>query len=119
MEMASAGLFECRLCGLSAPYGYVGRRPPDSRSVVLLEESYVTRDPFAPGKDKFLVVGSRCGLCDKPVCAGPGCSLFYSKRFCLPCTWENIDAFPREIRHDLEKKRAETKPSSKKPDSRT
>lgn len=37
----------------------------------LLEECYVTRDPFSPDKEKFLVLGSNCSLCGSCVCVGP------------------------------------------------
>lgn len=37
----------------------------------LLEESYVMRDPFTPDKDRFLILGSRCGSCGRLVCVGP------------------------------------------------
>ncbi|EGW00764.1 UPF0595 protein C22orf40-like, partial [Cricetulus griseus] len=41
------------------------------------------------------------------------CSLFYSKRVCLPCVQENISAFPQEIQQDVEKRKgASKKPSS-------
>ncbi|KAM6216513.1 cysteine-rich DPF motif domain-containing protein 1 [Rhynchocyon petersi] len=98
------GVFECQLCALSAPYSYVGQRPPDTRSVILLEESYVLKDPFSADRDKFLVLGSRCSVCSRLVCVGSECSLFYSRRFCLPCVREHISAFPREIRQDVEKR---------------
>lgn len=37
------------------------------------------------------------------------CSLFYSKRVCLPCVQENIGAFPQEIQRDVEKRKAASK----------
>lgn len=36
----------------------------------LLEESFVTKDPFSPDKEKFLVLGSTCSLCSMCVCVG-------------------------------------------------
>eukprot|EP00071_Canis_lupus_P046437 XP_022279994.1 cysteine-rich DPF motif domain-containing protein 1 isoform X1 [Canis lupus familiaris] len=65
------GVFKCQLCALTAPYSYVGQKPPDTHSVVLLEESYVMKDPFTPDKDRFLVLGSRCSLCSRLVCVSP------------------------------------------------
>ncbi|XP_057342269.1 cysteine-rich DPF motif domain-containing protein 1 isoform X2 [Manis pentadactyla] len=88
-------------------------------SCSLLEESYVMKDPFTPDKDRFLILGSRCTLCSRLVCVGPECSLFYSKRFCLPCVQEHIDAFPQEIRQDLEKRKVPSKRHSSQPGSRT
>ncbi|XP_043297158.1 cysteine-rich DPF motif domain-containing protein 1 isoform X4 [Cervus canadensis] len=70
-ERNPLGVFKCQLCALTAPYSYKGQQPPDSQSVVLLEESYVLRDPFTPDKGRFLVVGSRCSMCSRLVCVGP------------------------------------------------
>ncbi|KAM9683490.1 cysteine-rich DPF motif domain-containing protein 1 isoform 6-T8 [Dama dama] len=66
-ERNPLGVFKCQLCALTAPYSYKGQQPPDSQSVVLLEESYVLRDPFTPDKGRFLVVGSRCSMCSRLV----------------------------------------------------
>lgn len=41
------GMFKCQLCALTAPYSYVGQKPPDTQAVVLLEESYIMKDPFS------------------------------------------------------------------------
>ncbi|XP_064889534.1 cysteine-rich DPF motif domain-containing protein 1 isoform X3 [Columba livia] len=38
--------------------------------VRLLEECYVMKDPFTPDKDKFLILGSHCSLCNRSVCVG-------------------------------------------------
>ncbi|XP_023558263.1 cysteine-rich DPF motif domain-containing protein 1 isoform X2 [Octodon degus] len=70
-ERHPLGEFECQLCGLTAPYSYVGQKPPNTRSVVLLEESYVMKDPFSPDRDRFLVLGARCSVCSRLVCVGP------------------------------------------------
>ncbi|XP_026963792.1 cysteine-rich DPF motif domain-containing protein 1 isoform X4 [Sagmatias obliquidens] len=133
-ERRPLGVFECQLCALTAPYSYVGQQPPGAQSVAglghsahrhhflsrsLLEESYVMRDPFTPNKDRFLILGSRCSVCGRLVCVGPDCSLFYSKRFCLPCVRENIDAFPQEIQQDLEKRKVPSKRPASQPGSRT
>ncbi|XP_012881206.1 PREDICTED: cysteine-rich DPF motif domain-containing protein 1 [Dipodomys ordii] len=113
-ERPPLGVFECQLCALTAPYSYVGQKPPDTQSVILLEESYIMKDPFTTDKGRFLVLGARCSVCSRLVCAGPECSLFYSKRFCLPCVRKNIGAFPQEIQRDTETRTA----ASKKPSSR-
>ncbi|XP_072452698.1 cysteine-rich DPF motif domain-containing protein 1 isoform X1 [Notamacropus eugenii] len=84
----------------------------------LLEECYVLKDPFTSDKDKFLILGSQCSLCSKLVCVGPECSLFYSKRFCLPCVRENLSAFPQEIQQDVEKRHSLSRAASRKLDSR-
>ncbi|NWS61660.1 CDPF1 protein, partial [Chunga burmeisteri] len=119
-EVQPTGEFTCQLCGLTAPYTYHGQKPPNTRSVVLLEESYVMKDPFTPDKDKFLILGSHCSLCGRAVCVGTECSLFYSKRFCLPCVNENLKAFPLEIQEDMDKRKAQQKSfPCKKMDTRT
>ncbi|XP_052604523.1 cysteine-rich DPF motif domain-containing protein 1 [Peromyscus californicus insignis] len=109
------GMFECQLCALTAPYSYVGQKPPDTQAVVLLEESYIMKDPFSSDKARFLVLGARCSVCGRLVCVGPDCSLFYSKRVCLPCVQENISAFPQEIRQDVEKRKGASKRPSSHP----
>ncbi|XP_029809059.1 cysteine-rich DPF motif domain-containing protein 1 isoform X1 [Suricata suricatta] len=118
-ERPPLGVFKCQLCALTAPYSYVGQKPPDTQSIVLLEESYVMKDPFTPDKGRFLVLGSRCSLCSRLVCVGPECSLFYSKRFCLPCVRENLDAFPREIQQDVERRKGPSKKPVGQPGSGT
>ncbi|XP_023590390.1 cysteine-rich DPF motif domain-containing protein 1 isoform X4 [Trichechus manatus latirostris] len=94
-ERRPQGVFECQLCALSAPYSYVGQKPPNTRSVVLLEESYVLKDPFTADRDKFLVLGSRCSVCSRLVCVGP------------------------EIRQDVDKRKALARTPCGKPSSRT
>ncbi|XP_055252490.1 cysteine-rich DPF motif domain-containing protein 1 isoform X4 [Moschus berezovskii] len=109
-EQNPLGVFKCQLCALTAPYSYKGQQPPDCQSVVLLEECYVLRDPFTPDKGRFLIVGSRCSMCGRLEC-----SLFYSKRFCLPCVQDNVDAFPQEIQQDLEKRKvSSTRPAGQR-----
>lgn len=98
-------LFVCDLCGLNSPFTYYGQKPPNTRAIVLLEECFVTKDPFSPDKEKFLILGSTCSLCNKCVCVGADCSLFYTKRFCLQCVNKHLDQFPDQIRAELAKKR--------------
>lgn len=52
------------------PSAKVGRWHP-SRPRRLLEESFVTKDPFTPDKDRFLILGSKCSVCGRRVCVGP------------------------------------------------
>ncbi|XP_040553614.1 cysteine-rich DPF motif domain-containing protein 1 isoform X1 [Gallus gallus] len=86
----------------------------------ILEDSYVMKDPFTPDKEKFLILGSLCSLCRRTVCVGAECSLFYTKRFCLPCVNENLQAFPLEIQEDMDKRKPQSKClTRKKKDSRT
>ncbi|XP_042523283.1 cysteine-rich DPF motif domain-containing protein 1 isoform X2 [Dipodomys spectabilis] len=97
-------------------WGWPGRARTQLVSIqtALLEESYVMKDPFTTDKGRFLVLGARCSVCSRLVCVGPECSLFYSKRFCLPCVRKNVGAFPQEIQRDTETRTA----ASKKPCSR-
>ncbi|XP_040886199.1 cysteine-rich DPF motif domain-containing protein 1 [Toxotes jaculatrix] len=101
--------FTCQLCGLSIPYTYYGQKPPNTRAIVLLEECFVTKDPFSPEKEKFLVLGSTCSLCSLCVCVGPDCSLFYTKRFCMQCVNKHLDQFPHQIQAELAKKKQSSK----------
>uniref|UniRef100_A0A8C3C2G5 Cysteine-rich DPF motif domain-containing protein 1 n=1 Tax=Cairina moschata TaxID=8855 RepID=A0A8C3C2G5_CAIMO len=119
-EPQPTGEFKCQLCGLTAPYMYYGQKPPNTRSVELLEDCYVMKDPFTPDKEKILILGSLCSLCGLSVCVGAECSLFYSKRFCLPCMNENLQAFPLEIQEDMDKRKPQQKSfPGKKMDTRT
>ncbi|XP_070557576.1 cysteine-rich DPF motif domain-containing protein 1-like [Ptychodera flava] len=97
------GTFTCELCNLHAPYEYFGNSPPFTKSVLLLEDVFVMRDPFTTER-KLLILGSHCSLCNKVICVGQSCSLFYTKRFCLPCAFDNIQEFPTEIQQELVKK---------------
>ncbi|XP_054856297.1 cysteine-rich DPF motif domain-containing protein 1 [Eublepharis macularius] len=117
-EPPCLGTFECELCGLRVPYSYYGCNPPNTYSVTLLENCYVMRDPFTSDKGKFLILGSECSLCSKRVCVGTDCSLFYTKRFCLPCANSHLDEFPPEIKQELLKKTQSKSKSSQKGDSR-
>ncbi|NWW21887.1 CDPF1 protein, partial [Falcunculus frontatus] len=112
-EVQTTGEFKCELCKLPAPYKYYGWMAPNSCSIVLLEEAYIMKYPFTPDKDKFLFIGSRCSLCSRAVCVGTDCSLFCSKRFCLPCVKENLKAFPLEIQEDMDKRKPQQKSCKK------
>ncbi|GAA6217042.1 cysteine-rich DPF motif domain-containing protein 1 isoform X1 [Lates japonicus] len=97
--------FTCQLCGLVSPYSYYGQKPPNTRAIVLLEECFVTKDPFTPDKEKFLVLGSTCSLCSLCVCVTSDCSLFYTKRFCMKCVNKHLDQFPHQVQAELAKKK--------------
>nr|XP_046234662.1 cysteine-rich DPF motif domain-containing protein 1 [Scatophagus argus] len=102
-------IFTCLLCDLSSPFTYFGQKPPNTRAIVLLEECFVTKDPFSPDKEKFLVLGSNCSLCNMRVCVGSDCSLFYTKRFCMQCVNKHLDQFPHQIQAELAKKKQSSK----------
>ncbi|KAJ9589937.1 hypothetical protein L9F63_016921, partial [Diploptera punctata] len=58
------GVFKCSKCGLEEHYMYKGKKPPFAKKIVLLEESYVIKDPFSPPNEKqFLLLGSDCRVC--------------------------------------------------------
>ncbi|XP_029969655.1 cysteine-rich DPF motif domain-containing protein 1-like [Salarias fasciatus] len=101
-------IFTCQLCGLSSPFVYYGQKPPNTRAIVLLEECFVTKDPFSPEKEKFLVLGSTCSLCSLCVCVASDCSLFYTKRFCMRCVNKHLDQFPHQIQAELAKKKQQS-----------
>ncbi|KAM6986686.1 cysteine-rich DPF motif domain-containing protein 1 [Aplochiton taeniatus] len=105
----SERIFTCCLCGLSSPFTYYGQKPPNTRAIVLLEKCYITKDPFTPEKERFLVIGSSCSLCNNIVCVGTHCSLFYTKRFCIPCVNKHLDQFPHQIQNELVKKTRSSK----------
>ncbi|XP_008314096.1 cysteine-rich DPF motif domain-containing protein 1 [Cynoglossus semilaevis] len=108
-HQSSSKTFICQLCDLTSPYSYYGQKPPNTRAIVLLEECFVTRDPFSPDKEKFLVLGSTCSLCNSCVCVGQDCSLFYTKRFCMRCVNKHLDQFPHQIQAELAKKKDRSK----------
>ncbi|CAB1347385.1 unnamed protein product [Coregonus sp. 'balchen'] len=74
MESSTDGvhqnMFTCHLCSLSTPFTYYGQKPPNTRAIVLLEECFVTKDPFSPDRERFLILGSNCSLCHITVCVG-------------------------------------------------
>ncbi|XP_062522546.1 cysteine-rich DPF motif domain-containing protein 1-like [Corticium candelabrum] len=100
------GTFRCSRCHLSCRFDYFGQRPPFQTALILLEDAYVMKDPFSPD-ERQLVLGSHCSVCQQPVCVGTGCSVFYTKRFCLPCVLAKADEFPEEIRKEVESKNTE------------
>ncbi|XP_041111220.1 cysteine-rich DPF motif domain-containing protein 1 [Polyodon spathula] len=105
-EGNAQGVFGCELCGLSTPFSYYGQKPPNTSSIVFLEECYVMKDPFSPEKEKFLVIGSHCSLCRKRVCVGTECGLFYTKRFCMQCIKVHLEEFPQEVQQELIKRKS-------------
>jgi hypothetical protein len=132
-------VFTCHLCQLYAKYDYYGTRPLDRHllnkpvaeltaeqrthllnivakkqqqreTLVLLEKCFVCDDPFSQTKGtNYLILGSKCSVCDHMVCPSAECSFFYYKRrFCLKCAAafiqdEHCDEFPAELRAELAK----------------
>ncbi|CAB3359416.1 Hypothetical predicted protein [Cloeon dipterum] len=83
-EEAEGGTFCCSICRLEETYHCRGPVPYFCKTVRVSPDSYIARDPFMPpGQRSFLLLGSDCYACSKPVCQA--CSLFFAKRFCKPC----------------------------------
>ena len=123
--------FTCYLCNLHSKYDYYGTRPLDrhllnkpideltndqknqlnskkKENIILMEKCFVSDDPFSELKSaNFLVLGSRCSVCQQMVCPQIECSFFYyNKRFCLTCASIYIrdtsnDEFPLELKSEL------------------
>ncbi|KAL5014732.1 hypothetical protein ScPMuIL_009002 [Solemya velum] len=100
--------FVCENCNLSSSYTFFGKRPPFARSIVLLEEAYVLRDPFSEDGG-ILVLGGHCSVCSTPICRAQDCSLFYSKRFCVRCVLQNMEEFPAEIQQEVTSRQLKNK----------
>ncbi|XP_046348405.2 cysteine-rich DPF motif domain-containing protein 1-like isoform X2 [Haliotis rufescens] len=89
--------FICSNCNFKMKYSYYGAKPPFLKSLILLEEAYVMKDPFST-EGSLITLGAHCSLCNKPVCIAADCSLFFTKRFCLGCVADHLDEFPKEIK---------------------
>lgn len=94
--------FTCDNCKFSVKYDYFGKKPPFSKTTIVLEDAYIMRDPFTD-ESKCIILGSHCAICNRVLCVSQGCSIFYLKRFCLECVNANKDQFPAEINLELKK----------------
>ncbi|XP_064632463.1 cysteine-rich DPF motif domain-containing protein 1-like [Lineus longissimus] len=95
-------VFLCSLCNFSIKYDFFGNKPPFMKSLIVLEEAYFMKDPFSEST-KAVILGAHCSCCQQAVCVSQTCSLFYTKRFCLPCVRKNIEEFPVEIQKEVAK----------------
>ena len=94
--------FACHACEFSTTADGPARAGPRPGSgIAFLEAVYVRRDPFAP-RLRPLVIGADCSMCGKAFCVAPTCSIFYCKRFCLPCADSVRAAFPPEVVRELD-----------------
>jgi len=98
--------FQCFNCGLSEMCQFKGKDPPFVKKLVeFKEDCFVMVDPFSPrqtkGGSNFLVLGGRCSQCDRDVCVG--CSIFYTRRFCVKCATFNINEFPSDVQKRIVK----------------
>ncbi|XP_052266416.1 cysteine-rich DPF motif domain-containing protein 1-like [Dreissena polymorpha] len=100
--------FLCSNCGLKVKYDYFGTKPPFAKSLLLMEDTFVMKDPFS-SEVGIITLGSHCSLCQKSVCASQDCSIFYTKRFCMKCVHDNIEEFPNEIYQELKNRKLKGK----------
>lgn len=131
-EAIEPKVFQCSLCPFYATYDRYGSKYLDESSapttqnsknkrepsftINLLEDVYLLRDPFVAVKDQdkgdqskvpSVIIGATCSVCSRPVCMHADCSVFYTRRFCLPCLARYQDEFPREILDEVGAKRLE------------
>ncbi|XP_030671222.1 cysteine-rich DPF motif domain-containing protein 1 isoform X1 [Nomascus leucogenys] len=76
-ESRPLGVFECELCTLTAPYSYVGQKPPNTQSMppggkLCHEGSLHLRQGQIPGPRLALQFVQQAGVC------GPGGNAVYS-----------------------------------------
>jgi hypothetical protein len=103
--------FRCSGCSMVELVNYFGKKPPFTRNIELLEDSFVMKDPFTAPPNKhnqkrsfteyFIVIGCNCTICQSPVCKD--CSVFYSKTFCYECAQSKIHQFPLEVQSKIRK----------------
>ncbi|ESO00108.1 hypothetical protein HELRODRAFT_83641 [Helobdella robusta] len=89
--------FFCFFCKVSVKFDYFGKDPSFFKNINVKEDVYIMRDPFTNERNSYIILGSHCSSCQKVVCVSTDCSLFYCQRYCLPCSLENFDVFPKEI----------------------
>ncbi|KAK7868148.1 hypothetical protein R5R35_003024 [Gryllus longicercus] len=99
----SGGTFTCYRCGLSEHYDFKGKKTPYSRWIELNEDGYIMQDPFSTNRNDFLLLGSDCSVCEKTICQSPNCSVYYMKRFCLPCAQTCLNKFPSAVQARVRK----------------
>ncbi|XP_052781573.1 cysteine-rich DPF motif domain-containing protein 1-like [Mya arenaria] len=100
--------FLCSICSLKVNYDFFGTKPPFAKSILLMEDSYVMKDPFT-SEIGIISLGSHCSLCTKSVCASQDCSIFYTKRFCMSCVNANLEEFPFEIQQEIKNRKLKGK----------
>ncbi|XP_052059916.1 cysteine-rich DPF motif domain-containing protein 1-like [Mytilus californianus] len=95
--------FVCHSCKFSSAYHYYGTKPNFAKNIILMEDSYLCKDPFST-EGGFITLGSHCSMCQLSVCCSMECSLFYTKRFCIDCVKSKIGKFPQEIQQEISRK---------------
>ncbi|XP_039965101.1 cysteine-rich DPF motif domain-containing protein 1 [Bactrocera tryoni] len=102
--------FQCTMCDMLEMVNYYGKTPPFVYGLKLLEDSFVLRDPFQsppirwkPKAEYFVIIGSRCTVCENVVCKGAECSFYFTCTYCLACAKKHINKFPIESQAKLRK----------------
>eukprot|EP00074_Homo_sapiens_P072954 XP_011528265.1 cysteine-rich DPF motif domain-containing protein 1 isoform X2 [Homo sapiens] len=75
VECRPLGVFECELCTLTAPYSYVGQKPPNTQSMppggkLCHEGSLHLRQGQIPGPRLVLQFVQQAGVCGPDVLGG-------------------------------------------------
>ncbi|CAD5218820.1 unnamed protein product [Bursaphelenchus okinawaensis] len=104
--------FMCSICGLCELTKY-GRL--EHKTISAHGEVFYILDPFVPYDihkvdfrvSDFVIFGSKCSICQQPVCVSKACSLFYHSNYCLYCVEREQHRFPKEIINDLHKRFAQ------------
>lgn len=103
--------FKCEYCHFHEEYDYFGTHPPFANKIKFNENCYVMKDPFSPAPEHakttnseyFIALGANCAKCDRPVCRGAECSIYYLKTYCLPCAGKFVNLFPLEVQSKIKK----------------
>ncbi|XP_050413578.1 cysteine-rich DPF motif domain-containing protein 1 [Patella vulgata] len=67
MEEEIPKQFSCDICKFKANYEYYGSKPSFVKSLLLLEEAYLMKDPFTSDAG-LIILGAHCSICKKCVC---------------------------------------------------
>lgn len=113
--------FICSNCKLSLKC-YYGRL--EFEKARYEEECYYMRNPFEPPNihkaqrdytiDDFVVVGSKCSICEQLICVDEECSLFYKNTYCLKCVLRERHSFPIELINQILRQQKTICPSTTK-----
>jgi hypothetical protein len=99
-QIVTSDIFTCSFCSLKERYDYKGAKPPFAQQFVYSEKCYIMKDPFGlPNRGEILVLGANCNICNRVVCMG--CSIFYTKRFCLKCAYSNMQNLPLQLHNKI------------------
>ncbi|KAF5271111.1 hypothetical protein FQA39_LY08249 [Lamprigera yunnana] len=101
-EATEPQYFQCSICSLKEKYEYFGKSPEFVYSYKLKEDSYIIEDPFLPPRNReYLVLGSHCIKCTRPVCKDSNCSFYFDATYCIRCAKGTEEKFPKPLREKL------------------